>query len=130
MDQLKKNKEFIVEYFNAISGVVKTPSLVNRFVDDPELYQHIEFFEAVFPRYELYIDEITAEANRVVVRARCKARHEGEFKGIPPTHKMVEFAFAIGYEIENGKIIHHWIIADQMSIMEQLGMMETVTASA
>ncbi len=124
MDQLKKNKEFIVEYFNAISGVIKTPALVKRYADDPELVQHIEFFDSVLPRYELFADEMTAEDNRVVVRARCKGRHERAFKGIPPTNREVEFSFAIGYEIENNKIVHHWIIADQVTFMEQLGIAE------
>jgi len=125
MDQIKKNKELIVEYFNAISGVIKTSALLDRYVDDPELKQHIEFFDSVLPRYEIFADEITAEGNRVIVRARLKGRHEGAFQGIPPTHKDVEFAFAIGYEIENNKIIHHWLIADLMTFMEQLGIRET-----
>jgi predicted ester cyclase len=29
----------------------------------------------------------------------------------------------VSYEIENGKIVHHWLIADQMILMEQLGLM-------
>ncbi len=121
MDQLKKNKEFIAEYFSALSGKEKNPSMLSKYVDDPELSQHIEFFEAVFPLYEVYSDEMTAEGNRVVVRARFKGKHEGEFNGIPPTYRQVEFSFAIGYEIENGKIANHWLLADQMSLMEQLG---------
>jgi predicted ester cyclase len=48
-------------------------------------------------------------------------KHEGSLNGIPPTYKEVEFPFAIGYEIENNMIIHHWLIADQMMLMEQLG---------
>ncbi len=124
MDNLKKNKEFIAEYFSALSGTIKTPSMLAKYVSDPELSQHIDFFEAVFPRYEIYADEMTAEGNRVVVRARFKGKHEGEFNGIPPTYKQVEFSFAIGYEIENGKIAHHWLLADQMSLMEQLGVAE------
>lgn len=124
MDQLKKNKEFIAEYFSALSGKEKNPSMLSKYVDDPELSQHIEFFEAVFPLYEVYSDEMTAEGNRVVVRARFKGKHEGEFNGIPPTYRQVEFSFAIGYEIENGKIANHWLLADQMSLMEQLGVAE------
>ena len=121
MEQLKKNKEFIVSYFNALSGRNKPREIISQYVDDQGLIEHIIFFEAVFPRYEIFADEITAEANRVVVRARVKGTHEGELNGIPPTHKKVEFPFAIGYEIENNKIIHHWLIADQALLMEQLG---------
>lgn len=72
----------------------------------------------------MFADEITAEGNRVVVRARFKGTHRGELSGIPPTNKSVEFPFAIGYEIENSKITSHWLLADQMSLMEQLGVMQ------
>jgi predicted ester cyclase len=36
---------------------------------------------------------------------------------------MVEFPLVISYEIESGKIVHHWLIADSMALMEQLGVM-------
>jgi len=39
----------------------------------------------------------------------------------------VEFPFSIGSEIENNKIINHWLIADQMMLMEQLGVMNAVS---
>ena len=127
MEQIRKNKEFIVEYLNAISGVAKTRELVEKYVLDQGLVEHIEFFDGVFPKYELFVDEMTAEGNRVVVRARVKGTHEGELNGIPPTYRSIEFAFAIGYEIENGKISHHWLIADQMALMEQLGVLNAVS---
>lgn len=37
MEQLKKNKEFLIEYFNAISGVIKTRELLTRYIDDTGL---------------------------------------------------------------------------------------------
>jgi predicted ester cyclase len=43
--------------------------------------------------------------------------------GIPPTHRSIEHPSVISYEIENGKIVHHWLIADSMALMEQLGVM-------
>ncbi|MEO5998795.1 MAG: ester cyclase, partial [Chitinophagaceae bacterium] len=79
--------------------------------------------DKAFPSYEIFSDEMTSEGNRVVVRARFKGVHEGEFNGVLPTHRKVDFPFAISYEIENGKIAHHWLIADQMVVMEQLGLM-------
>ena len=123
MEQQKKNKEFIICYFNAISGVAKTRELLEEYIPDEELLYHIAFFDTVLPKYEMFTDEITAEGNRVVVRARCKGCHKGELNGILPTHRMVDFPAVISYEIENGKIVHHWLIADQMMLMEQLGVM-------
>lgn len=126
MEQIKKNKELVVNYFNAISGVTKTRSLLEQYVTDEGLIEHIAFFDTVFPQYELFADEMTAEGSRVVVRARVKGRHEGELNGIPPTGKNVEMSFAIGYEIEDGKIAHHWLVADQMALMEQLGVLNSM----
>lgn len=127
MEQNKVNKDFIIRYINALSGVVKTRQLQEIFISDEELINHIIFFDTVFPKYEMFADEITAEGNRVVVRARLKGRHEGELNGIKPTYRNVEFPFVISYEIENEKIVHHWLIADQMVLMEQLGVLSPVS---
>ena len=129
MEQTQKNKEFIINYFNALSNIEKTPELLSKFMTDQGLIDRILFFDGVFPNYSVIADEITAEGNRVVVRARLKGKHEGSLNGIPPTYKDVEFPFAIGYEIENNIIIHHWLIADQMMLMEQLGIVNAEAAA-
>ena len=121
MEELTKNKQIILAYFNAISGVHKTEKVIDLYMDDDELKEHIIFFDKIFPKYELIVDEITAESNRVIVLARLKGKHEGDFNGIPPTYKNVDFKFAIGYIMDNQKIIDHWMIADQATLMEQLG---------
>ncbi len=123
MEQQKQNKEFVIRYINALSGVTKTREIMEEYLDDEELINHIIFFDSVFPKYEMFADEITAEGNRVVVRARLKGCHQGELNGIKATNRNVEFPFVISYDIENGKIVHHWLIADQMMLMEQLGVM-------
>jgi len=124
MNTCKEYKAFVLEYFAAISGVVKTPELCDKFMQDDELKEHIIFFDAIFPKYDIYADEMTCEGNKVVVRARVTGNHKGEFNGIPPTYKDVEFPFAISYTIENDVIVDHWMIADQVVLMEQLGVME------
>jgi predicted ester cyclase len=124
MEQQKKTKEFFIRYANAMSTAPKiTRALLEEFITDQELIEHILFFDSVFPKYEVLVDEMIAEGNRIVVRSRMKGRHEGELNGIPPTHREVEFPFVIRYEIENDKIVDHWLIADQMALMEQLGAM-------
>ena len=123
INQQMKNKEFILEYYNAISGKVKTLDLLQIYIIDDVLVQNIAFFDGAFPKYEIFADEMTADGNRVVVRARFQGKHEGVFTDIQPTFRNVKFPFVIGYTIENQKIVSHWLIADQMLLMEQLGSM-------
>ena len=124
MDNLKKNREFIIKYFNAMSGVAKTRELSEQYTTDENLIEHIEFFEGAFPRYEVFIEEIMTEGNKVLLLARLTGTHAGEFNGIPATGKSVDLPFAIRYMIENDKITDHWLIADQMLLLEQLGVMQ------
>lgn len=130
MDQAQKNKEFIINYFNAIgSGVPKTRALVEKYMTDEALIGHIEFFEAAFPLYEVHIDEMTAEGNRVIVQARMRGTHTGDLSGIPATHKTVDFPFVIKYEVEDNMIVNHWMLADQMALMQQLGVVPMAEAA-
>jgi len=129
MDQQQKNKEFIINYFNALASADSKPrELLEKYMTDEALIGHIEFFETAFPHYEVFADEMTAEGNRVIVQARMKGTHLGDLGGIAPTHKTVDFPFVIKYEIENGKIVNHWMLADQMSLMQQLGIVPSAEA--
>jgi predicted ester cyclase len=122
MDQQQKNKAFIINYYNVMStDFPKTREFLEKYMTDEALIGHIEFFEAAFPGYKVYIDEMTAEGNRVIVQARMAGTHMGDFGEIPPTHKTVDFPFVIKYEIEDNKIVNHWMLADQMVMMQQLG---------
>ena len=129
MEQQSKNKEFIINYLNALGGVPKTRELMEKYISDEALIGHKEFFETAFPCYEVYIDEMTAEGNRVIVKARLKGTHLGDLGGIPATYKEVDFPFVVSYEIENNKIVSHWMLADQMSLMEQLGVLPAAQAA-
>ena len=103
------------------TNVPKTREFMKKYMTDEALMGHIEFFEAAFPNYKVFADEMTAEGNRVIVQAHMKGMHAGDLGGIPPTYKQVDFPFVIRYEIENNMIVSHWMMADQMTMMEQLG---------
>lgn len=124
MELHRQNKDFIIRYFNAMAGATVTRELLEEYITDDELIGHILFFESVFPNYEIFVDEMLAEGNRVIVRGRLKGQHEGEFNGILPTHRIIEFPLVISYQVENKKIVHHWLIADSMVLMEQLGVIK------
>jgi len=120
MNQLKKNKEFIIRYINATSGNIKTRELLEKYNDDPLLVDNIVFMDSVFPKYEVLMDEILAEGDRVMVRARLKGKHEGDFLGIPVTHKVVEVPYVVRYEVHNNKIKNSWLISDLLMLVQQL----------
>jgi hypothetical protein len=84
MSQVKKNKEFVIGYFNAISGLTKTRELCEQYISDQALIGHILFFDGAFPKYEMFIDEITGEDKRIVVRGRFKGKHAHAQRSILP----------------------------------------------
>ena len=127
MTQEQKNKRFVTDYLEALSGKDKPLELLEKYITDKELIEHIIFFDGAFPKYELFTDEMMAEGNKVMLRTRMKGKHEGVFGDIMPSYRNVEFPFVITYTIENNKIVSHWLIADQMKLMEQLGV-EKATA--
>jgi predicted ester cyclase len=119
-----ENKDLIARYFAALSGKAKSATIVAEFSDSSELKQHIEVFEAAFPKYELFADEMIAEGDKVVVCARFRGAHNGDLMGIAPTGKTVALPFIIVYQVAAGKIAGFNLAIDQMELMKQLGVVQ------
>ena len=79
-----------------------------------------QFFNA-FPDMKATVEDIIAEEDKIVLRVTSSGTHKGEFMGIAPTGK----SFSIGeihiMRMENGQMVEHWGIEDNMSMMQQLG---------
>lgn len=114
------SKQLIGEYFNALSGRPKTEKLMDQYISDPGLKEHIRVAEAAFPKYELIPSLIVAESDLVAVRATFRGVHEGEFAGIQPTGKQVSADVMIFYRIREGRIAEHWLQMDTAGLIEQL----------
>jgi predicted ester cyclase len=124
---MNMNIQFINDYLRAVSGKSKPADLVNRFVSDPALQKHIADVEAAFPEYQLEAQDILADDDKVVVRATFRGIHRGVFAGIEPTGKTVSAGLIIIYQIDNAKIVEHWMQFDLSGLLQQL---QTVAASA
>ena len=118
-----QNKEFITRYFAVLSGKPKPADLVAEYASEEAMKQHVAFFEAAFPHYELLADDLIAEGDKVAVCARFRGVHQGDLIGIAPTGKTVALPFIIVYQITDGKIASHTMAIDQMDLMKQLGVM-------
>src|SRR5512139_4304377 len=116
---VESNTRMVNDYLAAISGARKTPELVSRFVDDPELKEHIAMFEAAFPAYELIADDLLAERDEVAVRATFSGKHEGDFQGMAPTRRQVSIPVMLIYRIADGRIAQSWMNADSLGLLTQ-----------
>ena len=122
VEMSEQNKALIRQYIAAISGKDKPDSIVNIFVKDDHLKQHIKTFETAFPRYKILIEDLIAEADKVVVRASLQGTHKGELPGITPTGKKINLEQVVIYRITNGKINQHWMKIDNIELLKQLGL--------
>ncbi|UCE07152.1 MAG: hypothetical protein JSW07_03710, partial [bacterium] len=64
---IEENKALIRQYLAALSGKDKPESIINIYVNDEKLKQHIKLFESAFPRYKLIIEDMIAEGDKVAV---------------------------------------------------------------
>ncbi len=116
-----ENKEFIRRYIEAISGKPKPESVVNLFVAEQPLKDHIAASESAFPLYSFKIEEMIGEGNLVSLRGRVMGVNKGPFMGAPPTGKSFDISIFLTYQIAGGKIVDHWMLLDNAELMQQIG---------
>ena len=121
----KETKAFMHRYFEAAREATKSPEKAQAFVEeylaDAELIQHLSFYSAAFPGYQVTPEDIIVEGDKAAVRATFAGTHKGELMGIAPTDKHVSMPFLIVYRIAGGKVVEHWISMDRLELLEQVG---------
>lgn len=80
--------------------------------------------KAAFPDLSVTVEDMVAEGDTVAVRVRWNATHEGEYLGIEPTGREVEFRILAFLRLEEGRVVERWIQPDQFGTMHQLGVVE------
>ena len=86
-----------------------------------EFKRELAEMRRAFPDYAGATVEQIAEAEKVANRFVFLGTHLGEFEGVAPTGRRVEF---IGNSIDrvvDGKIVESWIEVDMLGVMQQLG---------
>jgi len=86
----------------------------------------ISVFHAAFPDGHLTIDQMIAEGDTVATRLTFHGTHTGEFQGIAPTGKRVTIPALDMARLEGGKLVEHWGGPNQMSLLQQLGVIPSM----
>ena len=82
-----------------------------------------------FPDVNLALHDVIAEGDKVVTRWTMQATHQGEFMGIPATGNQITTSGGTIYRLDNARIVEIWNFADNLSMMQQLGVVPTPGAA-
>ncbi len=83
---------------------------------------------AAFPDGQIKSEDLIAEGDKVVHRMSGDGTHRGTLLGIPPTDKHITWSSIEIWRIEDGKFAEHWVEADTMSMLQQLGVVPQLSA--
>jgi len=76
---------------------------------------------AAFPDYQVTIEDLVGEGDKVVARITMSGAHTGtEFLSLPARGKQFKISGISIFRMASGKIVEHWAVGDTMSLMQQL----------
>lgn len=84
--------------------------------------QDIEFLRRSFPDFNLTIEEMVADGDRVWVRMTARGANLGGFMG-PPNGRSFEIAVFDECRFAEGRVVEHWGSPDRFALMAQLGLL-------
>ena len=86
-----------------------------------EFKRDVTELRRAFPDYAGTNVEQIAEGEKVANRFVFLGTHLGEFEGVTPTGKRIEFIGHSIVRVVEGKIAESWVEMDMLGVMQQLG---------
>jgi steroid delta-isomerase-like uncharacterized protein len=83
--------------------------------------QFLSMYLSGGPDLHFTLEDQVAEGDKVVTRHTARGTHLGPFMGIPPTGKHVTATGIAIMGVANGKIVEEWANADDLGLLQQLG---------
>lgn len=87
--------------------------------------RYVQFMQGLFeafPDLEAEVVDMVSDGSLVAANVRVSGTHEGEFNGIPATGKRVVLEATDWVRVNHdGRLTEHWAHADNLSLMQQLG---------
>ena len=107
--------DFVADQFTSHDWPKGSPS-------GPEAFRNYysNIIRSVLPDARYEVDDLIAEADKVVVRWRLLGTHKGKFNNIAPTGKFITLRGIAVYRLEDSKLIERWVVTDLHGLLEEL----------
>lgn len=98
-----------------------------------EIKEHVSAWVDGFPDITFTVEQMVAEGDVVVTRARMTGTHDGLWLGIAATGKKVDIRMMTTHKVVDGKIVEDWVLIEALGFLHELGILppvETIIADA
>ena len=85
------------------------------------LKQHVLSFRKAFPDAKFKIDDQIAEGDKLVTLMTVTATHEGEFMGLPASHKNASLPAIAIERFDGDKVAEVFVLWDTMTFLRTAG---------
>jgi steroid delta-isomerase-like uncharacterized protein len=82
---------------------------------------YVGAFLTAFPDLHFTIDDLMAEADKVLWRFTSQATHTGPLMNIPPTGKRAIVTGMVLFRVESDKIAEVWVNVDTLGMLQAIG---------
>jgi predicted ester cyclase len=135
--QAQRNEAAVREYFDRVwsrgeidrldrllaPGYVNHTPSFGRPAPGPEgLKPIVVALRQAFPDLHYEIEALIAMPDHVVARVRMQGTHLGALGDIPPTGRRVDVLQINIERFENGRVVEHWRVTDELELQKQLGL--------
>lgn len=88
-----------------------------------EARQFVTMYKTAFPDLNVTVEDVISEGDNAVTRYTIRGTHQGEIEEFgPPTGRQMELQGITIHRIADGKIVEEWERYDNLSLMQQLGL--------
>lgn len=85
--------------------------------------QIMQTFKTAFPDLRYTVEFSVGEGDRVVQYATASATMKGDFMGMTASGKHATWTETHISRINGGKVVEHWAVIDQVTMLRELGFM-------
>lgn len=119
------NEAFNKGNYNVLRDHVRPDFIEHQFGLHPTLegmQGDIQFLRTAFPDFNLTIEDMAADGDKLWVRMTARGTNLGGFMG-PPNGKSFEVAVFDTCRFSEGKMVEHWGSPDRFAILAQLDLL-------